>query len=167
MADYYTQFVEKIPQLTQVEWDWCDLVLKQDFKDEADAEAWAKELRLEKEIEEDGFIDWWPSFSYSFVTNTDGSVDLVLYSDESFIEQQLIAFVQAFLRRFRPTDCWGVTMADTCSANRVGAFGGCWLLITARGVRGGSCADQLAQARCERENSLKKGKRKCRNKNVK
>lgn len=110
MADYFTQFSENITELTPDERDWI-------------------RHRLSPEDTGDSV---WPDFGWAFV-NADET--LWIHSDESGSVDNVAAFVQEFLRKFRPTSFWKLTWASTCSRLRVGELGGGALFVTARRVK--------------------------------
>jgi hypothetical protein len=60
---------------------------------------------------------------------------LWLYAEEDGDPERVARFVQMFVRRFRPDQCWSLTYAVTCSKLRVGEFSGGAYFITADEVK--------------------------------
>jgi hypothetical protein len=150
MADHYTQFSEIIEDVTPEQAEWIETVLGFDPDDPkfgAEDTALAAlgdllGLNLEEMKERD--IEWWPGFEWSTRGADNGS--LWLHCDEGFQENCLIAFVQSYIRKFRPDYIFRVSMAHSCSKPRAGEFGGGWLAISKDKVRGGNTWDASEEA---------------------
>ena len=147
MADYYLEFSETIPDLTQQEATWladqlrCVAVIGDveypadqiPNKVHADQVTWHGPRFLlgaagyEESPEE-------PAFCYELREDDadgDSSRYLWLYSEDHADLDQVALLVQKFLRAFRPTELWTITYATTCSKSRWGAFGGGAGIVTA------------------------------------
>ena len=73
----------------------------------------------------------------------------------------VVWLVRKFLKQFRPSECWSMTYAATCSKPRAGEFGGGAVFVTAEMITGRDAHGYIErqQARFERARSLKKGRR--------
>ena len=127
MADNYTLFSEVIPALTRKEQAWVRRVLG-DGSDVAPsaAELSAAGIQLDSDDED------WPGFEWRI--QEPSWKDLWIYSEASGSVENVARFVQAFLKRFRPDDCWHMTWAETCSRPQIGEFGGGGIFVTAEGA---------------------------------
>ena len=152
MANNYAQFSEMITGLTEEEKAWVTYITGLDCEDTGgNADCVSDLTKLEQELGlSPDELDMWPYFECVIM----GDNDLWLYSEEGFLECQLTAFVQAFIRKFRPDYIFSVIGADTCSKPRVGEFGGWWLVVSKDQVLGGNTWD-AAQAAV---NSIKTGR---------
>lgn len=146
MANCYSQFSEMIENVTPEEAAWIETILRLDPLEGDDLERLVKELEIDGKTFD---FDGWPNFEWSTKGEDKGS--LWLYSEENYTEEHLIAFVQAFLKRFRPDYIFRMSGAGTCSRPRVGEFGGFWLVISANKVVGGSTWDAAHTAAEEME----------------
>ena len=139
MANNYTQFSEAIDSITPEESTWIQKVLKETHGDEDANKLVDAELGLPSG---EGLCNsYWPDFEWEMEEGM-----LWLHCEESYDEQHLIRFVQAFIRKFRPDFVFAVTGACTCSHPRIGEFGGWWLVITADKVVGGNTWDAAKEA---------------------
>ena len=146
MADYYTEFSAELSNLTLEEEQWlreqltCIFViggveyteeeLDEKQLDKSNVEwfgcrAWRNNPELDPD-DSDGI-----GFEYAF----DFSVEpanrwLWVYSEDYGNLTRLAVLIQAFLRKFRPRQSWGLCWADTCSKLRLDAFGGGAVFIT-------------------------------------
>ena len=77
----------------------------------------------------------------------DGNPRLWVYAEEWGSVEQVGELIQAFLKRFRPKDSWGMTYAVTCSKPRPDHFSGGYLFVTADGYRIVDAAGQLEEER--------------------
>jgi hypothetical protein len=140
MANNYSQFSEAIEEITPEEAAWINRVLHLDIEDKTDLAQLKKELVLKGDHD----LDMWPYFEWA-LEGKDGS-SLWLYSEEGLIEDHLIWFMQAFIRKFRPDFIFSVTGSATCSKPRIGEFGGWWLVISKHDVQGGNTWDATHNA---------------------
>ena len=132
MANNYTQFSEVIPRLTPDEEAWIREQLDSGAMQD---ESRRSQLAWKPEFEDIDYV----TFEWSVEDDNDEDVDscgrhLWLHSDESGSPIDVAAFVQAFLKKFRPDQSFALTWADTCSKPRVGEFSGGALFITAHAV---------------------------------
>ena len=131
MADNWTQFSEVIPRLTLEEETWIHQQLDSEAK--AD-EARRSQLAWQPEDEADEVVN----FEWSIKDDRDEpdgwGRHLWLHSDEGSNPRDVARFIQAFLKKFRPDQCFSLTWADTCSKSRVGEFSGGAMFVTAHGV---------------------------------
>lgn len=144
MANNYSQFSEGMfENLTAEEEAWITEVLK-----EKDTE---KVQDLLGDVQFDAYM--WPGFQFEIEEERrfSGSEKeevvryLWLYSNECVCSDNVIAFLQAFIREFRPSAVVSFTWADYCSRLRVGEFGGGWGVITAEKYETGSAHGEAAR----------------------
>ena len=138
MADYYQLFSEVVPTLTEEEKNWVERVLNctPNPGHEVDA-ANALAARLLQEAGLDlRMID---------LEVLPPNRDFWVHGDESGNVLHLAELVRAFLSRFRPSACWHLTWAETCSRPRCSAFGGGGLFVTAHSVEVFRAADWTEQ----------------------
>lgn len=109
MADFYTLWSEEIRDITPEEAEWIKNELKEQ-DDHPDSEG-----------------QFWPLFNWEFIG--EDSSHLWFHSDESDDLEQLLNFVQRFIRKFRPEYVFRITWAFSCSKPRIGSFGGGWAVI--------------------------------------
>ena len=133
--NYFDLFCEVIPGLEEDERAWVEGVLRVELPDDPqDKEGWRRALdalaALGVEYADDYY---WPGFQWGME-----GADLLLWSDDNFSEDNLVSFIQAFIRRFRPQMVFRATIACTGDKWRVGVFGGYWLVISANRVLGGN-----------------------------
>ena len=145
MANNYTEFSEVVSNLSDQEWAW----LKSQFEmiavidgrefpiEEVPAERSAQTLDWRGCCGLRGFVEYdpdfigEPEFQYEFVEDDpDDGRYLWIYSDDYGNIDQVGHFIQQFLKRFRPNNCWSLTYACTCSKPRVGQFGGGAVIVT-------------------------------------
>jgi len=120
LADSYLQFSELIWNLNNDEERWCNEYLKK-----------LESLAGEEDEEMDalyGDVEYAPDFRWE-VRDDEGRY-LWIYSDDYGNIEHVEKFVQAFLRRWRPDDCWMMSWSASCSKPRIGEFGGGALFIT-------------------------------------
>jgi hypothetical protein len=131
VANIYVQFSEVIQSLTPAEEAWLrERLPSVSFSDRIEA------------AEDDELVtdDDWLGFDHEFRfydsshPNAPGRY-LWLYAMEGGEPERVAAFVQDFLRKFRPNQCWSLTYAITCSSPRVGDFTGGACFVTADEVR--------------------------------
>ena len=146
MANNYTQFSEVIDGITPEECKWIELILSEvdglmDLEDVVGRASKEGQKLL-------GLIDTlgvgecdiensWPGFGWEIKPITErndkdrkGPQYLWIYSEEAGDVDHVRFFIQAFLRKFRPTEVFKMTWADTCSRLRVGEFSGGGLAIS-------------------------------------
>jgi hypothetical protein len=151
MANSYLEFSEVIPNLTDAEITWLRQQLEivyafggteyeedkvREQLDPSDAQwTGCRAFRDMKDFEPD-FGDG-AGFAYEFVLDDLDSRwghHLWLYTEEFGCVDRVAHLVQKFLRMFRPTDCWSLTYATTCSKPRVGEFGGGAVFVSANRI---------------------------------
>jgi hypothetical protein len=150
MANNYTQFSEQIDNVTPEQAEWIEKILGFDFDDarfEGEEQARAAFADLVgvkvEELPEELDGDWWPGFEWSTRGAECGS--LWLYCEEGYQEDNLVFFVQSYIRRWRPDLIFTLSGACTCSKLRLNEFGGIWLVITKDDVVGGSTWGEIEQ----------------------
>ena len=74
--------------------------------------------------------EYWPDFDWKIENGY-----LWVYSEESGNLDNLAVFVQGFLAKFDPKGWFQIEWAATCSAPRLGSFGGGAMLVTAKQIR--------------------------------
>lgn len=111
MADYYTHFSAQLENLSDEEVDWVK-----------------SELAKREEQDENGWL------GFDWELGPDKPVNLWLHSDESGNVESVASFVQAFLKKFRPNDKWGMEWSNDCSRPRLDAFGGGAVVVYAKNV---------------------------------
>jgi hypothetical protein len=121
MADNFLQFSETLDDLTPEEATWLDRQLAEDRKG-------CPAFLQDYEDREPGDTDC--GFQCELVDEADNR-HLWLYADEAGDVGRVAHLVQAFLKRFRPDQCWSLSYAATCSKLRVGEFGGGAVFVTA------------------------------------
>lgn len=155
MANNYSLFSEVIGGLTPEEREWVETVLGID-PDDCEPEEWDECVgKLEKllSLDERADVDFecWPNFRWKIEGSGFGAKvehELWLYSEEGYDGGQVAAFVQGFIRRFRPDFIFSMTCSETCSKPRVGEFGGGWMVVSKDEVLGGNTW-QAAEAHAE------------------
>ena len=139
MADNYVLFSESIPVLSRQEQDWVRRLLAPEGDGPPDWLAFS--------LHADAIdLDDWPGFQWEIQLPTQ---DLWLYAGESGNVLHVGEFVRALLSRFRPSECWHLSWAETCSKPRLGEFGGGGLFVTASSVQSWSAHEWLAQRRAQ------------------
>jgi hypothetical protein len=176
VADYWLQFSEVIPNLTADEEAWINAQLEGvaivdgneyayelgDDQIKAGGKMIAAEkaefagCRAYRDMEDYDFGQhgFQVGFGFKFCDDRDTPTDgwgqhIWLYADEG-AEIDLVAhFVQKFLRKFRPKDCWSLTYATTCSKPQVGEFGGGAVFVTAAEIKYESAYGFIEQQRAD------------------
>lgn len=115
MANNYTKFAEAV-SLSDEEAGWCVTNID-DYADHADDEV------LDK---------YGGGFDYAF---EDEGLTLYLYSEEDGSVDAVVAFVQAFLAKFRPDKKFSIQWAEVCSNPRPGEFGGGAAVVSATQIK--------------------------------
>jgi hypothetical protein len=118
MANYYLHFSVMLEGLNKKEEEWA-----------------RAELARREESEDDGggtLHDFESTFESSDTTS-DGPSSVWFHDNgESGNVEQIADFVQSFLKKFRPKDCWGMEWSTDCSKPRLDAYGGGAVLVTAK-----------------------------------
>jgi hypothetical protein len=152
MANDYLQFSEVIPRLTNQEEEWLQNQLEivrvfddkeypeDELPDGLDPEhAQFVGCRAFRDMEDYDSSEEDAGFQYSFSTDEDNpegwGCHLWIYADEGGDLDRVAHLVQKFLKAYRPTECWSLTYATTCSRPRVGEFGGGALFVTADEIK--------------------------------
>jgi hypothetical protein len=150
MADCYQLFSEIIPALTPEERVWAEKLLDctKDREPDESTEKILKEAGVPLNAVD---LFEWPGFLWQI---TDPNRDLWLYGEEYGNVSHAGEFARAFLARFRPTSCWRLTWAETCSRPRVGEFGGGGLFVTAETIKVCSAMDWTLRQRRAFERKL-------------
>lgn len=137
MANNYSQFSEGMfENLTPEEEKWITEVLEVDDEDAEKVQKLLGDIQFDAEM--------WPGFRYKIEAEREVRY-LWLYSDEYVCSDNVIAFLQAFIRKFRPDAVVSFTWADYCSRLRVGEFGGGWGVVTAEKYETGSAFGEVAR----------------------
>ena len=124
MPNHYVQFSEVIPDLTAAEAAWIRRQFARDPEQDAPPicqltgdDAWVFDWKICDDPEEDGRRYLW------------------LYAEDHAIVDHVAAFVQAFLRQFRPQAYFQCSYAFSCSRPVPGQFGGGAVFVTATQIR--------------------------------
>jgi hypothetical protein len=121
MADNYLQFSECLDALTREEAEWLHEQLAEN------PDRGCPRFLLDLSDREADDCDC--GFQYDFQELPQDRC-LWLSAEERGDVQRVAHFVQKFLRRFRPDQCWSLTYATTCSTLRLGEFGGGAVFVT-------------------------------------
>jgi hypothetical protein len=153
MADNFLEFSEVLPSLTGAEEAWLKEQLqpirvfgrKEYAEDESPGEEYAgtdPDWEGPRFLRDKGDCDpKWDGlgFEYQFCTDeADGrgrscwGRHLWLYTEEWGNPANVAWLMRKVLRKFRPSQCWSLTYAVTCSKPRVGEFGGGAVFVTAK-----------------------------------
>lgn len=136
MADYYLLFSCELDELDSEQVAWCQGRL---------AELREAHESLELTHDEARGAD----FAWAIEDVGDGLKKLTMHSDGFGSVDHVTNFVQEFLRKFRPMDCWLMSLACTCDQPLVDAFGGGSAFVTAETINfvdAQSWAHERAQA---------------------
>jgi len=155
MANYYTRFSEVI-DLNEEEYKWFEEQLEWTYLYNGEVrrpdEAFSADF-LQDNAEWQGYRFFsflspneMPNFEAELV-NENGERYVWIYADEYAEPEYAAMLVQAFLKRFRPNDCWTMTYACTCSKPRPGAFGGGVVFVTADTIDGRNTAELAEEFR--------------------
>jgi hypothetical protein len=147
MANNYSQFSEGMfENLTAEEEKWITEVLGNlEEKNTEDIQDLLGDVQFDAEM--------WPGFQFKIEEEREFSGSekeravryLWLYSNEHVCTDNVIAFLQAFIREFRPDAIVSFTWADYCSRLRIGEFGGGWGVVTAEKYETGSAFGEAAR----------------------
>lgn len=144
MTDFNLQFVAKIPNVSEKEREW--LLKNYGFL------LWE---RTAEEREEE------PEFLRKIREEESGDIQFRMYgehkktssvsfeADERGSPAQVAIFVQAFLREFRPHDCFVLTWAETCSKMHEDGFSGGAVFVTSEMIHNIQATDWAANMREE------------------
>jgi hypothetical protein len=163
MADNYLQFSEIIPNLTDAEEAWlkeqlqpvCVFGDNEYAEDAVPAELvdtdpdWSGIRFLRDKGDHDPTWDYL-GFGYTFHDDPEQGGwgrHLWLYAEECGNADNVAHFVQKFLTAFRPTECWALTWATTCSKPRAGEFGGGAVFVTTDEIKWQNAYDFVEQER--------------------
>lgn len=151
MANYYTEFSEVVPNLSDDEIGWLKHLTETIYvygEEEYSAETlpdgvdsdnadWHGMRALSDFSERAEFEGQCCGFDWQLIEADDGrwGRHFWLYSQECGWAEPTAHFVQKFLQECRPTECWGLTFADHCSKLRIGEFGGGAVFVTATEVK--------------------------------
>lgn len=166
MANNYLEFSEVLEKLNKRERNWLarqlESVTHDQFAQERglpasgeDDDNWqlarflAEDDELRKEAIENSEHT---GFQYAF---EDEGKTLWLYAEQSANIEYLAAFVQKFLRQFRPQRSFRLSYSCTCSKPRVGEFGGGALFVTANRIEYCSTDDWLEDCTKQHELTVK------------
>lgn len=146
MANNDTFFSTAIEGLTAEESSWLKRILVpvRDYEDQATyarAVAWIQEeIGINDELRQQS----WPSFAYEF--EDDGRTLALTDDGGEAVLDDVVALVQAFLKRFRPGETFGFEWALTCTRPIRGEFGGGAALIRADSIEFCNTGTWLSQA---------------------
>jgi hypothetical protein len=155
MANNYMQFSEEIEKLSPEEIKWVHNFLSPcEAEDEEESDKWCEARGIDPEAFDEFDRENWPGFQY-YIDKVDQ--DLWLHGDERFNLDNLMHFVQEFLKKWRPTQIFKMTYASTCDKPRIGEFSGGWMAVSAYDCIGedasysASMGGKCLQARIELE----------------
>ena len=156
MADYYLEFSQVLPHLSNEEFDWLtqqlEVVHVLDSREFAadrmpagldpEQAEWSG-YRFHRDYEDDLPDAEDAGFCFELIEREDSDFGrhLWVHAEDHGNLAQLAHLVQKFLRRFRPDESWSVTYASTCSKPRVDSFGGGAVFVTADEVKFDSAWD--------------------------
>ncbi len=117
MADYYTQFSEALHLESDDERQWAEKKLTE----------------LRNGYVETGDEEQFPgNFEWAVHQDRDtGRWHVWFHEEESGTPEHVAAFVQEFLKRWRPKGTFSLTWASICSKPRLSSFSGGGVLVTA------------------------------------
>ncbi len=156
MADYYMEFSQVLPNLTDDELDWLgkqlEVVHVFDGREVA-ADSMPADLdpeqvewsgyRFYRDYEDDLPDAEDAGFCFELIEREDSDFGrhLWVHVEDHGELGPLAHLVQKFLRRFRPDTSWSTTYASTCSKPRVDSFGGGAVFVTADEIKFDSAWD--------------------------
>ena len=156
MANNYLQFSEVLKDLTEPEETWLKEQLQKtdnatmDDEDDEDSTSSSQSYAfLRDKPEYDADCDSL-GFDYDFHDDEDmvnWGYHLWVYAEECGNADNVAWLVRKFLKQFRPTQCWSLTWAGTCSKPRVGEFGGGAVFVTADEIKYQDSYDFVEQER--------------------
>lgn len=133
MANYYLLFSTSISDINKEEKDWIEKELKPLVNQDLDEDEITPNIKVW--MNEHKIIDildaaCWPDFDWNFV-----GIDLCIKSEEHGSIENVVTFVECFLKKFRPKDTWYCQWAETCDKSHLDSFGGGAVVITANETR--------------------------------
>lgn len=126
MSQMFAYFSEEIKGLSPAACIWVDAVLNVGDGEEEELKDFG--IKMEEEIEP----DFWPGFDWVLEDKR-----LWLSCEDSFCADNLIAFIQALIKKFMPDYIFSVTIAEHTNSLEKGRFGGTWYVISKDKVTGG------------------------------
>lgn len=144
MADNYTEFSERISDLSSDERRWVEALPTFEKIDAAELATALREYGIDAAAAQD--IEMFPDFGS--VIDQDGAWWISAPDGHGDLDHVAIA-VQAFIRKFRPDFVFTLTWAATCSKPRIGEFGGGWLVVSKYEMQFGNtwgAAEECAEA---------------------
>jgi hypothetical protein len=156
VADYFLEFSQVLPHLNNDEFDWLAQQLEivcvfgqREFSPAAlpagleESQADWTGHRFCRDYEED--LPDPENLGVCFVLHDKPDDDfgrhLWVYAEEYGDLGVLAHLVQKFLRRFRPSECWSLAYASTCSKLRLDGFGGGAVFVTTDEIKFDSAWD--------------------------
>lgn len=148
MANDYTLWSEALelsqkPSARITEEAWIRSVLRSsdEYDEESDVSATVSAHLNKMGINaQEAQAEYWPDFEWKIEKDY-----LWVYSEESGNLDNLALFVQGFLAKFDPEGTFQIEWASTCSAPRIGSFGGGVLVVTAKQIRAISTAQMASK----------------------
>jgi hypothetical protein len=137
MANNYLEFSEALVIETKEERDWGHLSLPSNAEEvpeeeEKTSEVFQEYLRIAELYE---FDDIYSAFDFQWDFEKMGGKEvLCMYAEEGGNVNNVATFVQQYLLKCHPDNCWALTWAETCSAPRLGEFGGGAVFVTAETI---------------------------------
>jgi hypothetical protein len=138
MADNYLQFSESLDALTPKEAKWLAGQLAED------PETGCPVFLLDYDDREPDDTDC--GFQHDF-EGPRKHRSLWLSAEERGDVGRVAHLVRKFLKQFRPSQCWSLTYATTCSKLRLGEFGGGAVFVTAQDIRWNNAYDYIEEQR--------------------
>ncbi len=129
MADNFLQFSAEIPKLTDEERTWAKVHLDL-FGDEAPQEGDPGYAEFTELIGVYGLEDDDDTLGFDWQFDE----GLWIYGELNGNPDHVAAFVQMFLKKFRPKDAFAMSWGTTCSRLRIDGFGGGAIFVTAEKV---------------------------------
>ena len=134
MANYYTQFSSVLELISEEEKIWCETRLEElsrtregdntpipeegaGFDGEGEIERYESQADFEADIETD---------------RKKNARCVWFHGSESDNIDHIAAFVQEYLAKFHPDQCWSMEWANTCDGERVDSFSGGAVFVTAK-----------------------------------
>lgn len=136
MANYYTDFSAAIRNLTTEEETWLKTVLEVP-ESIPEMEGSGVELLQDERVQEVVTEGMWPGCAYKLCDDTQEGRYLWLYTEGYAHLESVAMLVQAFLKKFRPYECFALTYAHSCNKPKLDVFSGGYAFITAEDVKWG------------------------------
>jgi hypothetical protein len=118
LANNYLQFSEVINKVTPEEAEW----------------AKSRLTEMTEKFAEGGDEGWYFEWAVHEAHDPLEGPHIWLFSEEGAEPEHVAAFVQEFLKKFRPDGCFSLTWAAFCDKLRVGEFTGGGIFVTAKKV---------------------------------